>query len=111
MVMTSTPRVRRSSLSDPSSKIIPTLKRKWQENADYDYQETYEQYMKIAEKCLWLRRVYLKTSSLKKRTEAKKRFLKVYPTMMALDQLHFDDYLPFDTTRILFRFYYKLSQR
>lgn len=112
MVLISTPRIRRVSTRNNNGSELPSaLQRKWERRADRNYQEVYEIYMKIAEKCIWWRRVIRHSSDKKKRQHAKKCFLRSYPTMMAMTQIGMDDHLPFGIPMKLDRFYYFLNLR
>lgn len=110
--MTSTPRVRHvASVKDLSSRLPTELKKKWAKRADRDYQSVYEIYMRIAEKCLWWRHIIKYCPDKKKKNTARKRFLTLYPEMMALNQIGLDDHLPFSTPMKLDHLYFKLNKR
>ena len=112
MVIHTTPRIRRvATVTDLASRLPSQLQQKWERRADKNYQQVYDTYMKIAEKCIWYRHVIRHSSNKKKRQHAKKCFLKLYPTMMALTQIGMDDHLPFGTPFKLDCFYYHLNTR
>lgn len=109
MVIASTPRVRCVRRKDPVSQLPSTLQKKWERRADRHYEEVCTIYLEIAQKCLWWNHVIHRSRDKKKRQDAKKSFLKMYPTMMALTQIGMDIHLPFGVPKKLDQLYYHLN--